>query len=180
MQVDHSLSELDRHVPSLVKQASSQARAVAWEVHRAGMVDAAKSIAKTMYTKYEPTAKELYCKYEPVAERYAVSAWHALNLLPLFPRAAEVAVPTAAYWSEKYNLVVSQTAERGYTAASYLPLIPIEKIAKVFQEDDNGPTVSASEEVVTAQWFICVYKLLCFCLKGLKILSRDERWVDFF
>lgn len=100
MQVDYSLSELDRHVPSLVKQASSQARALAWEVQRAGMVDAAKSIAKTMYTKYEPTAKELYCKYEPVAEQYAVSAWHALNLLPLFPRAAEVAVPTAAYWSE--------------------------------------------------------------------------------
>ncbi|XP_057994863.1 stress-related protein isoform X1 [Hevea brasiliensis] len=145
MQVDDALSELDRHVPSLVKQASSQARAVACEVQRAGIVEAAKSIAKTMYTKYEPTAKELYCKYEPVAEHYAVSAWHTLNRLPLFPQAAQVVVPTAARWSEKYNQLVSYAADRGYTAAAYVPLIPIERIAKVFHEGVNGPTVPTNE-----------------------------------
>ncbi|KAJ0806541.1 putative betaine-aldehyde dehydrogenase [Helianthus annuus] len=32
-------------------------------------------LAKTAYTKLEPTAKGLYTKYEPVAEQYAVSAW---------------------------------------------------------------------------------------------------------
>ncbi|KAJ9187763.1 hypothetical protein P3X46_003184 [Hevea brasiliensis] len=143
--VDDALSELDRHVPSLVKQASSQARAVACEVQRAGIVEAAKSIAKTMYTKYEPTAKELYCKYEPVAEHYAVSAWHTLNRLPLFPQAAQVVVPTAARWSEKYNQLVSYAADRGYTAAAYVPLIPIERIAKVFHEGVNGPTVPTNE-----------------------------------
>lgn len=150
MQVDQSLGELDRHVPSLVRQASSQARAAACEVQRSGVVDAAKNVTKTVYTRYEPTAKELYYRYEPVAERYAVLAWRLLNRLPLFPQVAQVAVPSAAFWSEKYNQVVGCTAERGYTVASYLPLIPTEKIAKVFDEGVNEPTVSTSGEAIAA------------------------------
>ncbi|KAB1202957.1 Stress-related protein [Morella rubra] len=112
--VDESLAELDRHVPSLVKQASSQAltvvqmapevaRSVASEVQRAGVMDATRSITKTVYTRYEPTAKELYSRYEPVAEQYAVSVWRSLNRLPIFPQVAQIAVPTASYWSDKYN-----------------------------------------------------------------------------
>ena len=142
MQVDKSLSELDRHVPSLVKQASSQARAMASEVQRAGVVDAAKTITRTVYTKYEPTAKELYCKYEPVAEQYAVSAWRSLNRLPLFPQLAQIVVPTAAYWSEKYNQAVYYSGEKGYAVASYLPLIPIDRLVKVFEESGIAPTIS--------------------------------------
>ncbi|XP_015891920.3 stress-related protein [Ziziphus jujuba] len=155
--VDDSLSELNRHVPSLVKQASSQAliaahkapevaREVALEVQRDGVLDTAKHITKTLYTRYEPTAKEIYNKYEPVAEQYAVSAWRSLNRLPLFTQVAQIIVPTAAYWSEKYNQRVSYAAERGYAVASYLPLIPIERIAKVFEEVENGPTMSSNGE----------------------------------
>ncbi|GAV73864.1 REF domain-containing protein [Cephalotus follicularis] len=142
--VDESLCELDRHVPSLVKQASSQARAMATEVHRAGLVDAAKNITKSAYVRYEPTAKELYYRYEPVAEEYAVSAWRSLNRLPLFPHVAQILVPTAAYWSDKYNKVVCYSGERGYTVAAYMPLIPVERIAKVFDEGVGGPTVSTN------------------------------------
>ncbi|KAF5731453.1 stress-related protein [Tripterygium wilfordii] len=149
--VDESLSELDRYVPSLVKQASSQARFVASEVQRAGVVDAAKSITKTVYTKYEPTAKELYGKYEPMAEQYAVASWRLLNRLPLFTQVAQIAVPTAVYWSEKYNRTVCYAVERGHAAAWYLPVIPVERIAKVFEETENGLTVSTDGEAAVAQ-----------------------------
>ncbi|OMO81889.1 Rubber elongation factor [Corchorus olitorius] len=149
--VDDSLSELDRHVPSLVKQASVQARAMASEVQRAGVVDAAKTITKSVYTKYEPTAKELYSKYEPVAEQYAVSAWRSLNRLPLFPQVAQIVVPTAAYWSEKYNRVVYYTNEKGYAVGSYLPLVPVDRIAKVFEESGREPAVSTNGGSVLTQ-----------------------------
>lgn len=159
--VDDSMSELDRHVPSLVKQASCQvlsaaqkapevARAVASEVQRDGVVDTATNIAKTVYVKYEPTAKELYSKYEPVAEQYAVTAWRSLNRIPLFPQVAGIVVPTTAYWTEKYNQTVCHTAERGFAVSAYLPLVPIERIAKVFEEAEHGPTVSTNGESVTA------------------------------
>ncbi|XWS31705.1 hypothetical protein CRYUN_Cryun23aG0099100 [Craigia yunnanensis] len=140
--VDESLSELDRHVPSLVKQASSQARAMASEVQRAGVVNAAKTITRTVYTKYEPTAKELYYKYEPVAEKFAVSAWRSLNLLPLFPQVAQIVVPSAAYWSDKYNQAVYYSGERGYAVASYIPLIPIDRVAKVFEDSGRATAIS--------------------------------------
>ncbi|KAF8392597.1 hypothetical protein HHK36_022943 [Tetracentron sinense] len=157
--VDKSVSELERHVPSLVKQASSQAfsvakkapevaRTVASEIQRSGVVDTATGIAKKVYAEYEPTAKELYSKYEPVAEQYAVSAWRSLNRLPVFPQVAEIVVPTAAYWCEKYNQVVCKTAENRYPVLSYLPLVPTERIAKVFggAESESGSTVSTMGE----------------------------------
>ncbi|XP_031280537.1 stress-related protein isoform X1 [Pistacia vera] len=143
--VDESLKELERHVPSLVKQASSQARAVASEVQRAGVVDTAKHITNSVYYKYEPTAKELYWRYEPIAEQYAVSAWRSLNRLPIFPQVAQIVVPAAAYWSGKYNQVVRYAEERGYAVAEYLPLIPIERIAKAFDENERGPTFRPME-----------------------------------
>lgn len=143
------MNGLERHLPNLVKQASCQAfsaaqkapevaRAVASEVQRSGVVDTASNLAKTVYVKYEPTAKELYTKYEPVAEQFAVSAWRGLNQLPLFPQVAGIVVPTAGYWTEKYNETVRSMADRGYTVATYLPVVPIEKIAKVFEEAEHG------------------------------------------
>ncbi|CAN1784150.1 REF/SRPP-like protein At3g05500 [Linum perenne] len=126
------LKFVDRKVPIVVKQVSSQAisaaqaapgaaRAVATEVQRSGVKETVTGLAKTVYTKYEPKA-----------EQCAASAWRRLNQLPLFPQVAHVVVPTAAYWSGKYNDTVSSTAEKGYKVSSYLPLVPTERIAKVF------------------------------------------------
>lgn len=119
--VDESVSELDRHVPTNFKKVSSQARSVVSEVRRAGVVDTASGFAKTVFDKYEPKAEEC-----------AVSAWKRLNQLPLFPRVANVVLPKAAYCTEKYNEAVALSAQKGYRVSAYLPLVPTEKIAKVF------------------------------------------------
>lgn len=157
--VDESVHKLDSRVPPAVKQLSSRAlfaaqnapatvRAVVSEVRNVNLVDTASGLAKTAYAKYEPAAKGIYSKYEPVAEQYAASTWHSLNQLPLFPRVAQVVVPTAAYCSEKYNETVQRTAKQGYKVSSYLPLVPTEKIAKVFsgsnaQSEMVDPSVGA-------------------------------------
>ncbi|KAI7757469.1 hypothetical protein M8C21_002762, partial [Ambrosia artemisiifolia] len=108
------LKFVDRKVSATTKNLSI-------EVKKGGVVETASGLAKTAYTKLEP-----------IAEHYAVSAWHTLNQLPLFPKVAKVVVPAAAYYSEKYNQTVRQTAEKGYKVSSYLPLVPTEKIAKAF------------------------------------------------
>lgn len=147
--VDKSMTKLEPHLPLVVRQLSCQAytaaqkapkvaRGVASEVQRTGVVDTASGIAKSVYTKYEPTAKELYSKYEPVAEGYAVTAWRSLHRLPFFPQVAQVVVPTAAFCSEKYNQTVRTGSERGYRVASYLPLVPTERIAEVFGTQKGG------------------------------------------
>ena len=81
-------------MPPFVKQVSTKAS----EVKSAGVVETASGLAKTAYTKLEPTAKGLYTKYEPVAEQYAVSASHSLNQLAYFPQVANVVVPKTAYF----------------------------------------------------------------------------------
>ena len=144
--MDESISKLEKQVPPVVKKVSTQAvsaaqkaptmaRAVKSEVQRFGIVDMASGLASSVYNECEPAAKDLYTKYEPVAEHYAVSAWHSLNRLPLFTQVAQVVVPTAAYCSEKYNQTVLSTAEKGYKVSTYLPLVPTEKIAKVFKDE---------------------------------------------
>lgn len=121
------------------------ARSVAGEVKRAGVVGTATGAVKAAYETFSPVARDLYVQYEPVAEEYAVSAWRALNRLPLFPQVAQIVVPTAAYWSEKYNKLVGIAAERGFTVAEYVPLVPTERIAKVFGSDADP--VERDEEV---------------------------------
>ncbi|XP_071939826.1 stress-related protein-like [Coffea arabica] len=147
--VDEWINELDRHLLSAAQKAPEVARGVASELQRAGLVDGAKSIAQTLCNTYEPTAKEFYLKYEPLAEQYAVSAWRLLNQLPLFPQVAQMIVPTAAYWCKKYNETAAYRAAQrgyGYTVWQNLPVVPIERIGKVFQ---SVPTVSSDAETLT-------------------------------
>ncbi|KAG8079375.1 hypothetical protein GUJ93_ZPchr0007g3037 [Zizania palustris] len=161
--VDDTVQELDRHLPSSLKTASAQACAVARsvpnvarelsaEVQQSGVTGAARvvyvkvePVAKDVYGRIQPAAKDLYVRYEPAAEHLAVSTWRSLNNLPLFPQVAHIAVPTAAYWAEKYNKVIVAAAEKGYTGAQYLPAIPIVRIAKVFGDGGAPPAASSPE-----------------------------------
>lgn len=122
--VDDVLYDVETYVPSLVKQASSQALTVATEVQRAGVLDTTKSIARSVCDKYEP-----------VAEYYAATVWRLLNRVPLFPQVAQLVIPTAFYWSDKYNDAVRYVGDRDYYVAEYLPMIPIEKISDILEQD---------------------------------------------
>ncbi|KAK9750859.1 hypothetical protein RND81_02G227400 [Saponaria officinalis] len=158
-QVDESVAKMEKTVPPVVKQVSSQAysvarnapevaHGVASKVQCVGLMDTTSGIAKNIYTTYEPTAKVLYNKYEPVAEQHAVSAWQSLNHLPLFSQVAQVVVPTATMCSEKYNQTVKVGAEKGFRVANYMPLVPTERIAKVFGAYDGELQPIANEKSV--------------------------------
>ncbi|RLN11647.1 hypothetical protein C2845_PM09G14250 [Panicum miliaceum] len=53
--------------------------------------------------------------------------------LALVPSVTRVVLPAAAQLSAKYNLAVMDGAKRGNTVATYLPLVPTERLAKVFR-----------------------------------------------
>ncbi|XP_022968802.1 REF/SRPP-like protein At3g05500 [Cucurbita maxima] len=101
--VDESVTTIDRLLPLMVKQVSSQAistalqtpevaRNLASEIQRTGLKGTVSGIVKSVYTKYEPKV-----------EQSAASAMHTLNQLPVFPTVAQAIVPTAALYTEKYN-----------------------------------------------------------------------------
>lgn len=142
-QVGDTAVEVERHVPSLVKEASNQvrfvtqkapkiARSISAEFQRAGVMGTAAELAKVAYTKAQPVAKQ-----------YAVSAWRSLNKLPVFPNVAQVVVPTAARWTNKYNKAVRYSAAKGYALAMYLPVVSTERIASVFGEDTQANAAAA-------------------------------------
>jgi hypothetical protein len=139
-QVGESVEELDRRVPPVVKEAPTLARSAAAEVRQAGLVGTATGLAKSAMARAEPKARELYTRYEPVAERRAAEAWAALNGLPMVPTVTRAVLPTAAQLSARYNSAVLDGTKRGNTVATYLPLVPTERIARVF----GGPMADSA------------------------------------
>lgn len=147
--IDDLLCEVDRHVPSVLKKVTSEAYAapqvlhsVVNEVHRNGISATSLRLLRAAKKKYGPVARDLYDRHGPIIERRIAAAWHSLNQLPIVPQIAHIVVPTASYWAEKYNKAVFYVAERGYAVAEFLPLVPTERIAKVFGRDGN-PTASS-------------------------------------
>ncbi|KAL9662125.1 hypothetical protein QQ045_026955 [Rhodiola kirilowii] len=136
MQVDESVTALKQLVPASVKEASSKAVSAAQKAPARGCSMTSDLMQINVTHIASVYAKELYTKYEPAAEQYAASAWRKLNQLPVFPKVAEAVIPTAANCVEKYNQTVQSTAEKGYKVSSYLPLVPTEKIAKVFSSSE--------------------------------------------
>ncbi|KAJ3683724.1 hypothetical protein LUZ60_013951 [Juncus effusus] len=165
--VDYALAKLKSYVPPTMKSVTCHSingaknismalREILSDIHKSGISNGLKAA----YERYEPAAQDLYKQYEPVAEQYAVTIWQRLNRLPVFPHVAHMLVPTAAYWAEKYNIILEHANAHEFRIASYLPEIPIEKIAKVFNgadgdagaEDEGASSSSSSEdEVATSE-----------------------------
>uniref|UniRef100_A0A7N0R838 Uncharacterized protein n=1 Tax=Kalanchoe fedtschenkoi TaxID=63787 RepID=A0A7N0R838_KALFE len=138
--VDRSMTGLKQRVPASIKEAST--RAVSAAQNAPAVVSSVASEVKKINVTDTASgyAKEMYAKYEPAAEQCAASTWRKLNQLPVFPKVAEAVIPTAATCVEKYNQTVQSTAEKGYKISSYLPLVPTEKMAKVFGDPDADVT----------------------------------------
>lgn len=142
--VDDTIGKVDEYVPPTVKQrtcdvydiakqAPSVARSVISEVQKSGIFESASETTRSLYSKYEPTTKDLYTKYESVAQKWALFAYHKLLQLPLLPQLVYILIPTATYWTDKYNHAVIYLANRHYRFADFLPLIPVERIRKALE-----------------------------------------------
>ncbi|KAH7833605.1 hypothetical protein Vadar_008045 [Vaccinium darrowii] len=68
--------------------------------------------------------------------------------VPQLCEVAQMAAPTMAHWSEKYNKTVEDLSAKGYTFFSVFPYIPIDGLAKAYKkiEAEKGPAYAAEEE----------------------------------
>ncbi|KAH9293440.1 hypothetical protein KI387_041346, partial [Taxus chinensis] len=110
------------------KKAPEVARSVVADFREVGVVGKAKEVGKTVYAISEPRAKNLYNKYEPVAEQWSLMAWYKLLQFPMVAAIVEALLPPSTYCFEKYNSGVKYLAKGEYRVATYLPLVPAEKI----------------------------------------------------
>ncbi|EPS59110.1 hypothetical protein M569_15700 [Genlisea aurea] len=79
--------------------------------------------------------------------------WYKVNTHPTLGGISRSALPTAAYWSEKYNNLVTELNAKGYAFFRYVPLVPVEDIAKAYKQVEAGeakktdaPTTDSGEE----------------------------------
>nr|AGE89409.1 small rubber particle protein SRPP4 [Taraxacum brevicorniculatum] len=133
---DNKVAQLDSVLPPSVKEtAKSLSTTVVSDVKNVGVVE---------------TVKELLIKMEPTVEDYASSAWKTISDLPLVAKLAAAIAPLATYITEKYNGTVQQTADEGYKVSSYLPLVPTDKLGRIFststKEDEEVPGGLGGEE----------------------------------
>ena len=144
-QVDEASHKFDEHAPSFAKHLADQAKGVIQKVTcEAGKVASeAQSGGSRSAVHFVATESKHFVLIN------SVKLWNGLTHYPPFHALAEIAVPTAAHWSEKYNHVIKAMTQKGYSFVGYLPLIPIEEIAKAFKQGEanlKGDNAASEEQ----------------------------------
>ncbi|MCH96118.1 REF/SRPP-like protein, partial [Trifolium medium] len=138
--VDEATKKFDEHAPPFAKQVANQAKGLIQEVtHKAE-----KAVNEAQSGGAKAAANYVATESKQIVLTGSVKLWSGLNQYPPFHAVAELAVPTVAHWSEKYNHVVKDISGKGYAVFGYLPLIPIDEIAKAFKQGEGK--VSADHE----------------------------------
>ncbi|TKY47766.1 REF/SRPP protein [Spatholobus suberectus] len=130
--VEEATHKFDEHAPPFAKHLADGAKCLIQKVtHEAGKVASeAQSGGPRAAVHYVATESKHFLLIS------SVKLWAGLNHYPPVHAWAEMAVPTAAHWSEKYNHVIKVMTEKGYSFVGYLPLIPIDEIAKAFKQGE--------------------------------------------
>lgn len=129
--------KFDKHAPQVAKEVVVEAQRLVLKASKAGetLVCDGPSVAM-QHAAY---------KYKHLMLSKVVTIWFVLNKVALFHVVADMAVPTAAYWTDKYNHVITYMSGKGYTIFGYFPIVPIDEIARTFkQQDEAGKQIDYS------------------------------------
>ncbi|KAL2903671.1 hypothetical protein RDABS01_002381 [Bienertia sinuspersici] len=143
--VDVASAKFDAHAPSLAKQIATQVHII--------FIQSAQ-LAKQVVHQAQvsgPLAAAQYAANESkdLVLNQSVKVWSKLDKFPPVHMVAEIAVPTATYWSEKYNQVISDFRGKGYDVFSYVPLVPIDEISKAFKQSKGGNGSGVARSLAT-------------------------------
>ncbi|XP_050206592.1 REF/SRPP-like protein At1g67360 [Mercurialis annua] len=137
--VDEGADKFDKHAPPLAKQ-------VAGQVHSLIQITVQKVQEFVNEARVGgPCAAVHYAakEYKHFALTQSVNIWIKLNQFPIIHTVADMAVPTAAHWSEKYNHTLKVMTQKGFPIVGHLPLVPVDEISKAFKQ---GKAVEAGEK----------------------------------
>ena len=130
--VDEATHKFNEHAPPFAKQLADQAKILIQKVTQ----EAGNVLSEGQSKGPRAAANYVATESKNVLLINSVKLWTGLNKFPPFHAVAEMAIPTAAYWSEKYNHVIKVMTEKGYSFVGYLPLIPIDKLSKAFRRGE--------------------------------------------
>ncbi|KAL2332661.1 hypothetical protein Fmac_013874 [Flemingia macrophylla] len=143
--VDEATHKFDEHAPPFAKQLADKAK---------GLIQRLAHGAEKVVSEAQSGGPRAAVHYVATESKHillinSVKLWVGLNHYPPFHALADMAVPTAAHWSEKYNQVIKVMTQKGYSFVGYLPLIPTDEIAKAFKQGEanlKGDDAASAEQ----------------------------------
>ncbi|MED6186124.1 hypothetical protein PIB30_063802 [Stylosanthes scabra] len=138
--VDEASQKFEEHAPPLLKEVARQAKGLIEEVTQ----KAEKVVSEAQSGGPKAAAHYVAEESKHIVLTGSVKLWNGLNHYQLFHAVAEMAVPTAAHWLESYNHVVEDMSAKGYGVFQYLPLVPIDDIAKAFKQGEGEANVNVN------------------------------------
>jgi len=128
--VDIAVNKFDEQAPPLAKQVASKAHS---------LLQTTSEVTQDLVREVQvggPTAAIKYASatYKQPVLNQAAKVWYEANKIAPFHAVAQVTLPTGAYFSSKYNKLVSDLAGKGYAVFDYLPLVPVEELTKAYKQ----------------------------------------------
>lgn len=139
--VDEATHKLEEHAPPLAKQAVMTTRDLIQEASEKTQ----KIVGEARRDGSKAALHMATAECKQFLLTNSVKAWVKLNNFTPVHTVADMAVPTAAHWSEKYNDVVKNMSQKGYPLVGYLPLVPVDEIAKAFKQGEAGKKADENE-----------------------------------
>ncbi|CAE5963259.1 unnamed protein product [Arabidopsis arenosa] len=134
--LDHKVGEVsykfDEHAPPMAKQVVNQAHVLIYKA-----TEKAQSFVKEARTG-GPKAAFSYAatEYKYFVVTNSVKVWAKLNQYKPIHAVGEKALPVAAHLSSRYNDLVTDMTQMGYSLVGYLPLVPVDDIVKAYEKED--------------------------------------------
>lgn len=128
------MHKLDEHAPSVAKKIMCRSRE---------LIEIASEKAQKLVHEAQDGGMRaaLICASAELKQlllSQSVKVWVKLTEVPPLHMVAEMAIPTAAHWSKKYNKTVKKMSRKGYPVFGCLPLVPVDEIGKAFKQSQSG------------------------------------------
>ncbi|KAI3467706.1 hypothetical protein Pfo_024369 [Paulownia fortunei] len=144
--VDEATHKINECAPLAAKNVVFKAQLVVKKASQAAqdLVEEAKVAGPLAAVSRASTISKHFAVSQLAVVWYKVNQHHALHGV------SEMAIPTAAHWSEKYNNLVKNMAAKGYKFFNYVPLVPVEEMANAYKQVEaaagkKADTASSSE-----------------------------------
>lgn len=139
--MDEGANKFNEHAPAVAKIIVYKAQLLAQKASEVAQ-DLAEEVKVAGPLAAISRAGEI-SKHVAIAQLAVV--WYKANQYPPLHGMAEMVVPTAAYWSDKYNNLVKDMVGKGIIFFNYVPLVPVEEMTKAYKQVEAGDTAGTSD-----------------------------------
>lgn len=144
--MDEGIHQFDEHAPPAAKKAAAKVQLV---LQKASHVVLDLAEEAKVAGPFAAISHAGAISKQLAITQFAV-VWYKVNQYPALHQVSQMAVPTAVYWSEKYNKFITDLTARGCSWFSYVPLVPVEDMGKAYKQveaakDKKDDNVSSSD-----------------------------------